>query len=102
MNSTISDIYYLRHLYKTVDDYYSAYILPIVIVIALLNNLSILLILQKSIRVQLPIVSHIRVFYIAFAIADINMLLSNSGKKFLGIFKISILSVFDQYFFYQQ
>ena len=87
MNITIPKLTLIKEFYQKFDAYYSAYVLPFLILLALLNNISVLLILQKSSRVRLSIVPHIRAFYIAFAIGEINMVASYFIRKFLGMIR---------------
>ncbi len=90
MNITITKLTLIKEFYRKFDDYYSAYVLPFLILLALLNNISVLLILQKSLRVRLSIVTHIRAFYIAFAIGEINMVVSYFLRKFLGMIRSNL------------
>ena len=75
--------------YLKFEEYFSLIPLPVFIILAIVNNIIVCWILLKSERVQLPITTHIRIFYIVFAIGDMNIALSTFMGMFFGMQKKS-------------
>ncbi len=83
---------YLRIL--RIDNYATAYVLPIFISQSVIGNSFVCWIMLKSSKLKSIIWPHIRIYYFCFAFGDMNLVLSYYLSKYLGMICIDTLDKF--------